>query len=180
MRANCFEREHLFAYAGKMLEARDEIEVRAHLAECAACRKVVEGYRQLDELLDLWQPTAPSPWFDARVRAAVAAGELRSASFWGRLLAGLGWRRWLAPALVVIMVVASAVIVQRRPGLLSRSGAHVGGASQASRANVPSQVGTPEEGEEGTTRASTVDDYDMLANFDVLSELPKPGGKVVD
>ncbi len=183
MSTNCFARERLFAYASKMLEARDEVEVRAHLAECAACREVVEGYRRLDRVLDLWQPTDPSPWFDARVRAAVAAAEERALSLWSRLLAGLGWSRWLAPAMVAMMVVVSAVIVERRPDLLSHSGVQMAGANKASGANMSSWVGTPGKGEEATAAegyVSTVDDYDMLANFDLLSELPKPEAKVVD
>lgn len=182
MKRNCFEREELFAYASEMLEAQDELEVRAHVTECAACRQVVEGYRQLDRVLDLWQPIEPTPWFDARVRAAVAIAEERAPSLWGRVLARLGWSRWLAPALVAMMVVVvSAVIVERRPGLLPNSLTQMAGsANKSSGANTPSRVRTTQMGEEGSAGAATVDDYDMLANFDVLSELPKPGEKVVD
>ena len=181
MRAHCLERERLFAYASRTLEGRDEVEVGVHLADCAVCREVVETYRRLDEVLDLWQPTAPSPWFDARVRAAVAAAERRPPRLRDRLLAGLGWSRWVAPTLVVIMAVTSATMIERRPGLLSGSGAQVAGASKASRANAGSQVAAPEtEEEEGITGASTLDDYDMLANFDVLSEIPAPKVKVVN
>jgi len=86
----------------------------------------------------------------------------------------------MALALVVIMVVMSPMMIERRQSLRSHSGAQVGGASKASGTNVWSQVAAPETEEEGTTGASTVDDYDMLANFDVLSELRAPRAKVVD
>ena len=177
MKRNCFEREQLFAYASEMLEARDELEVREHVAECAACREVLEEYRQLARVLDLWQPIEPSPRFDAWVRSAVATAEERLPSLWGRVVAELGWSRWLAPALVAMMVVVvSAVIIERRPGLLPHSLTHItGSANEGSAANTPSQMSTPEMTEEKTGGAATLDDYDMLANFDVLSELPKPG-----
>jgi hypothetical protein len=174
---NCFEREHLFAYALEMLEAQDKLEVRQHVAECARCRGVLEEYRQLDRVLDSWQPLEPSPWFDARVRSKIAAVEESLPSLWGRVLAGLGWSRWMAPAVVTMMVVVvSAVMVERRPGLLPDSFTHIpGGANARSPANPPSPMSTPEMAEERTGGAATLDDYDMLASFDVLSELPKPG-----
>jgi hypothetical protein len=165
MRANCLEPDRLFACTSKMLEGWEEVAVVAHLAACTACREVVEGYRRLDQVLDLWQPTAPLPWFDARVRAAVTAAGQCAPSRRDHLLAGLGWSRWMALALVVIMVVMSAMMIERRPSLRSHSGAQAGGASKASGTNVWSQVAAPETEEEGTTGASTVDEYDMLANF---------------
>jgi len=86
----------------------------------------------------------------------------------------------MAPALVAMMVVMmSAVIVERRPGLLPNSLKHITAiANEASAANARFQVSA--WAEDRTGRTATLDDYDMLANFDVLSELPKPGSKVVD
>ena len=174
---NCFEREQLFAYALEMLEAQDKLEVRRHVAECARCRGVLEEYRQLDRVLDSWQQLEPSPWFDSRVRSKIATVEESLPSLWGRALAGLGWSRWMAPALVAMMVVVvSAVIVERRPGLLPDSLTHMTGSAKAgSPANARSQVSTQEMAEERAGGAATLDDYDMLANFDVLFELPRPG-----
>jgi len=177
MNGNCFEREQLFAYALEMLEMQDKLEVGQHVAQCAACREVLEAYRQLDRVLETWQPIEPSPWFDARLRSAVATAEESLPSLWARVLAGLGWSRWMAPALVATMVAAvSAVIVERPPGIHPNFSAHViGSVSPGSAANAPSQANTAEMAEERTGGAATLDDYDMLANFDVLSELPKPG-----
>jgi hypothetical protein len=78
------------------------------------------------------------------------------------------------------MVVVCAMMVGRQPGLLSHSGAQVAEASKASGTNLVGQVTSPETEEEESIGASTMDDYDMLANFDVLSELTEPGAKVVD
>jgi len=181
MKRNCFQREQLFACAFQMLEAQAELEVRQHVAECAACRAVLGEYRQLDRILESWQPIAPLPWFDGRVRSAVVTTEESLPSLWGRVLTALGWSRWLAPALIATMVVVSVVIVERRPGLLPSSLTHItGSANEGSEANTASQASTLEMAEEKTEGTTTLDDYDMLANFDVLSELPKPGSKLVD
>jgi len=180
MKRNCFQREQMFACAFEMLEAQDELEVRQHVAECASCRAVLGEYHQLDRILDSWQPIAPLPWFDGHVRSAVVTAEESLPSLWGRVLTALGWSRWLAPALVAMMVVLSVVIVER-PGLLPSSLTHIAGsANEGSEANTASQVSTLEIAEEKTEGTTTLDDYDMLANFDVLSELPKPGSKLVD
>jgi anti-sigma factor RsiW len=177
MKRNCFERELLFAYALEMLEAEDELEVWEHVAECAACREVLGEYRQVDSVLDLWQPNEPPLWFNQRVRPAVATPGESILSLWGRVPVGLGWSRWLAPALVAMMIlVVSAVIVERRSGLVPNSLTHItGSANEGPAAISSSQGGAPERAEEKTEGTATLDDYDMLANFDVLSELPKPG-----
>jgi anti-sigma factor RsiW len=179
---NCLEREQLFAYALEMLEGQEKLEMQRHVAECAICRKALEEYRQLDGVLDGWQPLQPSPWFDARVRSAVARAEESFASPWARFLAGLGWSRRMAPALVAMMVlVVSAVIVERRPNLLPRSVTYITDrANDGSAANALSQLSPAELAGGRAVGAATLDDYDMLANFEVLSELPKPEGKVAD
>ena len=166
----------------EMLEAQDELEVREHVAECAACREVLGEYRQLYSVLDLWHSIQPLPWFDERGRSAVGTIEESLPSLWGRVVAGLCWSRWLAPALVAMMiVVVSAVIVERRQGLLPNALTHItGSANEGSTGMSSSRTGAPEMAEEKTEGAATLDDYDMLANFDVLSELPKPRSKLVD
>jgi len=181
MMTHCFERAKLFAYCAKMLEGRDEAEVRAHLAECAACREVAEEYRRLDRVLDLWEPAEPSPWFDARVRAAVASVEEHAPGLWARLLAGWGWSRWLAPAMVAMMAVVVSTVMVERPGLFRHT---VTQTAQTARLAPGAQAGASPSGaqvtEEEGTAAEVSDDYDLLANFDIISELPKTGTQVVN
>lgn len=102
----CFERAHLFAYAHRMLEAREAAEVRAHLETCVACRAMVAEYERLESVLDEWKPAEPSPWFDARVRQAVKAqGAARASAGWMRPL----WSRLAAASLVVLVLAVSLV-----------------------------------------------------------------------
>jgi anti-sigma factor RsiW len=193
----CWKREQLFAYVHRMLEPREESAVRSHLDECARCREVAEEFRELDTVLDAWQPVEPSPWFDARVRAAVAAAEQkRSAS----PLFGLRWARWLAPALLVVLVVLGFLWVRRSPEVSKPVAQRVAPRTiqpapavtaetphqPLARTQAPSVVRPPAAGATEEDEISLYDnlpileDYDLLANFDVLSELPRGGKKVVN
>jgi len=105
----CFERAHLFAYAQRMLEAREAAEVRTHLDACEVCRALVGEYERLETVLDEWKPTEPSPWFDARVRQAVKAQEAaRASTAWMRLRWG-----WLATASLAVLVAAVSLVTYR-------------------------------------------------------------------
>jgi len=199
MKSRCMNREQIFALGHGMLSARQEEQTRLHLAGCAECRKVFESYRSLDAVLDEWRPEAePSPWFDARLRASLAmAGETaRSRGFWGLTL-----NRWLALPAVALLLLMAGVATYRslRP---PRAGAPGGKAPAPVTAAVPVPSPTPATaGAPALQVASTapapapqtatqelkmyqnlpvLEDYDMLAGFDVISELPKGSGKVAD
>lgn len=186
MKSECFEKEQLLAYATKLLEPAEEAKVHAHLAGgCETCGAVVKEYRALDSVLEEWKPAEPSPWFDARLRTALASGRsARAAGFLG--LDWARWSRWLAPALAAALVVVVSVVAVRvrrtgRPGsgagnTIAQQGPPAvnppgqgGGAVQGPQAVQP---GSEEPG--GMDAAQTSDDDDMLTNFDVLSELPAP------
>jgi hypothetical protein len=190
MNSDCFERERLMAYAAKLLDPADHALVDAHLAAgCQACGAVVGEYRRLDSVLEEWKPVEPSPWFDTRLRAAISSAE----SSKGRhRVFGLGRIRWLVPALTAMLVVVASVVAVRRV----RRADHAGNAiaqkappvapspSQASQATaVPGglsvQPGSVGPGS-ADAAAQAAEDDEMLANFDVLSELPAPSqsGKV--
>ncbi len=170
---NCVEREELFAYVHKMLEPRKDGKVRAHLAECDACRGIVGDYHKLESALDQWKPTEPSPWFDARVRAAVASHSSRT-------FFGLGWGRWLAPVLVAALVVVASVVVFRTRGPLLGPHQGCGGVAGTTNPAMPVAGTQSQLASRGSHHEPLVDDYEMLANFDVLSELPKGDKKAVD
>jgi hypothetical protein len=194
----CCEREQLFAYCQRLLAADEEEKVRAHVAECAACRAVVGEYEKLDTLLDDWRPAEPSPWFDARVRAAIAADLSQAQS--ARPLFGLAWVRWLVPALGLAVVLVAALVIWRS----HRSPVHPAtqAVAPAVAPQVPQNVANPAfpaavqqaprpqmartqpaPAQPAATAAredlqlyedlSVLEDYDLLASFDVLSELPK-------
>jgi anti-sigma factor RsiW len=179
----CLEREQLFAYIHGMLKPRQEAGVRAHVEVCAACQGALEEFRKLDAVLDQWKPTEPSPWFDARVRAAIAAEAQRRPS---RGFFGLPWTRWLAPALLVLLVVVAVFVLRRSPKPPQQvARQQMPKPTQAAPVAIqPATVATQAQpafrsGEEELSlyeNLPVLEDYDLLANFDVLSELPK-GGK---
>lgn len=181
MRNNCVDREKIFALAERMLEGREQKEVRAHVEACEGCRSVFQGYQRLDSMLEEWSPAAePSPWFDARLRAAITAQESRPArSVWG-----LSWSRWMAaPALAALMLVATVVVV-RNGRLADGSG---GGSGTHGVSVVVKPIAEPAPQAQAASQElkmyqnlPVLEDYDMLADFDVISELPKGSHKIAD
>jgi anti-sigma factor RsiW len=197
---SCMEREQLFALAHGMLDPQEQAAVRTHVAECARCRQEVEEFARLDAVLDEWQPAEPSPWFDTRLRAAIAAeGE----GGWRKALGVMQWVRWLVPAAAVAAFVLW-LVVTRQPGPPPVPVAHKTPAVQKSTpapevahseaehesapvvqaqnppapANRALQTRTDETAPEDDLRI--LEDYDMLANFDVLSELPQRETRVAN
>jgi hypothetical protein len=191
----CVEREKIFALTHRMLEPREESEVRTHVADCLECRAVAEEFYRLDAVLDEWKAAQPSPWFDTRVRAALAAEERKRAA---RPLFGLRWTQLLVPAVVVVLVVLGVVLLRRSPQApqpvaqqnvapVTRPAPTVPPETQskqlaqASAVTQPQKAATAEEDELSLYQNLPVlEDYDLLANFDVLSELPARGKKLVN
>jgi len=174
---NCDAKEKLFSYAHQMLEPAEAEEVCLHLAKCAQCGQVVEAYRKLDLALDDWTAPEPSPWFDARVRSRLAASEKAKSGF-----LGFGRLRVLAVSVlsVVLLVAGFIALRQRRAqdasgSVASRSLPQASQAARQSAGATEAQVQPlpAEEELKMDENLSVLEDYDMLANFEVLSELPK-------
>lgn len=197
----CLDTEKLIRYAYHLSDEAAASEVRAHLGECLRCREIVEQHGRLDALLDEWKVAEPTPGFDARVRQAVRAQEARHAT-WG--FGSLGWARGLAVALLGVLIVAGTVWIIREHHRTSNSGPvatrqhqpPMGPQASTSAAKLLSPTGAPPAGarpahaasELGTTSgvakddqdALALEDYDVAANFDLLSELPKAEQRVVN
>jgi predicted anti-sigma-YlaC factor YlaD len=198
---NCLDREHLFGYVHRLLGEPEAAQVRAHLAACSRCREAVERCKLLDGVLEEWRPAEPSDWFDARVRQAVEAQEAHRAA---RRLRSAEWMRGLALASLGVLVVAGVAWLTHRhrsvsaPSTLATQQPH-----QAAAARAPAEVAklnpapvAPRQAVKTRKPAPvaqsaaaslnddedvpTLDDYDLFANFDVLSELPKRGGQVAN
>lgn len=183
MKNDCLQRERIFELAEGMTGKREAASMMAHLENCAECRKVLASYQRLDDVLSQWNPPAePSPWFDARVRAAASGRAARGA----RGFFGLSLDRWLAVPVLASLLVLAGVIALRRPAGVKVHPAPVTAAAQVSAppgqaANQP--PAPPETGAQEVNmyqNLSVLEDYDMLAGFDVISELPKGSGKVAD
>ena len=169
---SCPKREEIFALEARLLSAENEEQVAAHLSGCASCRTIRDEYRRVDEILSSWQPPEPAAEFDARVRQAVRSiPEKRSWMewIWPQHQFRLGPRLW-APALAALLVVLGLYILQTQ---------QVGN-------NAPEIVSIPEgDGFLTSTEQELAllsdlslfedyesEDYEMLTEFEALSELP--------
>lgn len=197
----CLETEKLISYAYRLIDEAAASEVRAHLGECSHCREIVEEHGRLDFLLDEWKAAEPTPEFDVRVRQAVEARQA------GRLAWGFwnwGWARGLALAALGVLVIAGVIwVTQTHRRVSNCAGVATLAPHPASGAPTPAQVASlhasaarantgvgpakhaPGLGSAGVLSAEDKDaqaleDYDLAANFYVLSELPKGDSRVAD
>ena len=197
----CLETERLISYAYHLIDEPAASQVRAHLGECPRCREIVEQHGRLGALLDEWKAAEPTPGFDARVRQAV---EARQARHEGRSFWAWDWARGLALASLGVLIFAGVVWFSRSHSSVSNSSSlATRKSSQASGTQTPAQVaklqsptvtarpsGKPGQAALGTITAGTfsnedqdaqaLEDYDLAANFDLLSELPKGESRVVN
>jgi len=197
----CLDTEKLIRYAYRLTDESAASEVRAHLGECPRCRGIVEQHGRLDALLDEWKAAGPTPGFDARVRQAVEAQKARRE---GRGFWGWDWARGLALASLGVLIVAGVVWFTRgHPWVSNSSSVPTRQSPQASGAQTPGQVAklpsptvTARTGVKPAQAVSAnkpagafpnddkdtqaLEDYDLAANFDLLSELPKGERRVAN
>ncbi|MGH9351417.1 MAG: zf-HC2 domain-containing protein [Terriglobia bacterium] len=188
----CVEKERLFAYVHHMLHGDEAGRIARHLELCAECRESVAAFERVDSVLGEWKPAEPSPWFDARARARIAAGA--EARFW-RFAPHLRWRAWVGVAAVAVLAIVAGVAVSRPPrstrGVQEKAAIEAAAVKAVVKAPSPAAVEeTGETGEAGGTltvaqsqpanqeidlykNLNVLENYDMLANFDVLSEIPQ-------
>ena len=163
----CPDREQLFAYAHRMLDSPEHGAAREHVENCAVCGQIVMEFQKLDTVLDEWQSVAPSDWFDARVRAAVAAEVPTPSRF---TLFGLRWAQVLSPACLVLLLVVASL-------MLSRTRETKSTLRSTQPITEPARIPATRVEEELTLYKDLPvledEDYEMLANFEILSELPR-------
>ena len=75
----------ILGYVDGRLKESERLEVEKHLAACAACRLRVNEFRAVSSLLDELPVIEPSPAFDLRVHARVAAVPVKQ-SWWASFL----------------------------------------------------------------------------------------------
>jgi anti-sigma factor RsiW len=130
----------ILGYLDGRLKESERLEVEKHLAGCAACRLRVHEFRAVSSLLDELPVIEPSPAFDLRVHARVAAEPVKQS-----------WWVWLMPAprvaIAAAMLVAATVWV----------GTHSKNQPQIAQDDIP-----------------VLENYDVLSNFEPLTELPPP------
>jgi hypothetical protein len=140
--------KQMLPFVDGRLKASEQREVEAHLAGCAACRVRVNEFRAVSGLLDELPQIEPSGAFDARVRARVAAEPVKQS-----------WWAVFAPspraAFAASLLLLATIWVGSRPGNL----------------NVPNGGPTAQI---DPNDLPVLENYDVLANFEPLTELPQP------
>ena len=197
----CLETEKLIRYAYHLTDEPAASQVHAHLGECRRCREIAEQHGRLDALLDEWKAAEPTPWFDARVRQAVEAPQAKRGA-WG--LWGRQWGRSLALASLGVLIITGVVWFTRShlrvpnsSGVATREARQASGLrtpAQAAKLQFPTATGhadarpaqaAPKFQSAGASSnedqdAQALEDYDLAANFDLLSELPKGEPRVAN
>jgi anti-sigma factor RsiW len=141
----------ILGYVDGRLKESEKQEVEKHLAACAPCRMRAEEFRAVSGLLDELPVIEPSPEFDARVHALVAAEPVKQ-----------NWWAWLhvSPrvAFAACMILVGALWLgyqrQQTPQLPWKDPVV---ADEQMMQDLP-----------------VLEDHDVLANFEALKELPPP------
>ena len=171
----CNHREKLFLFVHQMLDFDEADRMRRHLAGCGECARAAEEYRRLNSALDDWNTAEPSPWFDNKVRARVAAsGRMNSGLF------GFDRVRTLVAGAAALVLVLVAVVVFNHPKV-AEINQPVSSQQQTVTASAPPQASEKieamkkplpaEEQLKMDENLSVLEDYEVVANFDALSEL---------
>jgi anti-sigma factor RsiW len=173
----CHDREKLFLFVHEMLEPGEADRVRRHVAGCTECARTAEEYHRLDATLDYWNTAEPSPWFDAKVRTRVAASEKKNSGFLGFVRV-----RALTAGVAAIVLILGALVVFNHQGVVENQQSastqqqpvatsaqpEVPPTTEAARQPLPA-----EEQLKMDENLSLLEDYEVVANFDALSELPQ-------
>jgi anti-sigma factor RsiW len=137
----------MLGYIDGRLKESERAEVQKHLASCAPCSLRVEEFRAVSGLLDELPVIEPSPGFDARVHALVAAEPVMK-----------DWWAWLRVPPRIALVASALLIAALWLGFIERPVAP------------PVQVDDAQLIQD----LPVLEDHDVLANFEPLKELPPP------
>jgi anti-sigma factor RsiW len=142
----------LLGYIDGRLKEKEQREMEKHLAACPACTVRVNEFRSVSSLLDELPQIEPSAAFDIRLQARIVAEPVKQE-----------WWSWLgaAPRVLVAasMLLVATVWVGHRP---------------ADSANMASSNGGDENQIMQDQDLPVLENYDVLANFEPLTELPEP------
>ena len=184
----CPDREKLFQLVHHLMEAEEEAETRRHVLRCEACLRVARDFEKCDALLDEWKVEGASAWFDQRLKQKLPAQRP-----WAFRLFALPSTRIFAAALLVLIVVAGAYVIDElpKPGTKPETKPAVAEVQKTATAAKPAPAPTstkakpeskpkplpPEEQIKMYQNMGVLENFDLLEGFDVLSELPKREAK---
>ena len=144
---SCTKMENkILAYVDGRLKESERLEMEKHLSACGACQLRVNEFRAVSGFLDELPEIEPSPAFDVRVRARVAAEPVKQ-----------GWWAWFTPsprvAFAASLLLLATVWIGSRPTDRTLSAADEAQINQ----NLP-----------------VLENYDVLSDFGALTDLPQP------
>jgi anti-sigma factor RsiW len=136
----------ILGYVDGRLKESERLEMEKHLSACGACQLRVNEFRAVAGFLDELPEIEPSPAFDVRVRARVAAEPVKQ-----------GWWAWFTPsprvAFAASLLLLATVWIGSRPTDRTLSAADEAQINQ----NLP-----------------VLENYDVLSDFGALTDLPQP------
>ncbi len=159
---NCSQMESmLLDYVSGRLARADRAPLEEHLTVCQGCRERAEGFRSVAQVLESWETPEISPWFNARLRQRIAAEEAL----------GWNWRRsfdWLkqpvtATALAAVIMMGSLALWTSRPAT-----------QPATKIAAAAVMHPDQEKPQVDELLPVVEDFDMLADFEVIQDLKSP------
>jgi anti-sigma factor RsiW len=140
----------ILSFVDGRLKERERLDVEKHLAACAPCRVRVEEFRAVSGLLDELPVIEPSPEFDTRVRALVAAEPVKQ-----------NWWAWLHVSPRVAFAASLLLLAAIWLGYYQRQPVS------------PLPWNNPVVADEQMMQDLPVlEDHDVLSNFEPLKELP--------
>ena len=142
----------ILGYVDGRLKENERLEVEKHLAACAPCRVRAEEFRAVSGLLDELPVIEPSPEFDARVHALVAAEPVKQS-----------WWAWLTVSPRVAFAASALLVGALWLGVHERNALQPLPWKDAQVADEQMMQDLP-----------VLEDHDVLANFEPLKELPPP------
>ena len=140
----------ILSYIYGRLKESERPDVEKHLAACASCQLRVEEFRAVSGLLDELPVIEPSPAFDARVHALVAAEPVKQS-----------WWAWLRVTPRVAFAASMLLLAALWVGLYQRPKVS------------PLPWSNPQVADEQMMQdLQVLEDHDVLSNFEPLKELP--------
>ena len=137
----------ILSYVDGRLKESERQDVEKHLAGCAACQLRVEEFRAVSGLLDELPIIEPSPAFDTRVYALVAAEPVKT-----------NWWAWLRVPPRVAFAASALLVAALWFGTRQGPGPQL---VQVDDAQMMQDL-------------PVLEDHDVLTNFEPLKELPAP------
>ncbi len=149
---NCKSIENaLLSYTDGRATEAERAAVEAHIEACAACRARVAEFRRVWSVLDEAPVPEPSPSFDARLRARIAAEPRR------------GWLGMWVPAPRLVLATAALALLTVWIAMQP---------ADVTPQPEPTGIAQNNDDPQAMRDLQVLEDYDVLADFEALSTLP--------